>query len=234
MLIFPPSIDDLCRLLKVPAALLEAPTAPMIAALVPWELSRQEYDDARWFKLRSDETTRVPFDPAVATLANERSPNNSALQRALRILNVPKSLFRFLTSSTRAYCLWYVDADGKNGDAAGVETSALRTVLSTLKAKDMGYKADVRIIFVHVGALKTLHKLPVLAERRSKQPEMRFYSYGTHESVAPERWGIRELFPIGAYTPFHSLSGHTAHPGQVGSSPSRRPRSWATSSRRSS
>ena len=197
MLIFPPSNTELRQLLKVPEALLEASTAPMIAALVPWELSRQEYDDARWFKSRSDDVARVSFDPSVATLANERFPNNTALQRALRILDIPKALFKFLASSARAYCLWYAGAGGQNADVAGVETTALRTVLGALKAKDVGYKADVRVIFVHVGALKTFHRLPVLAERRAKQPEMRFYSYGTHESVSPERWGIHELFPLG-------------------------------------
>lgn len=199
MLVFPPSINELCRLLRVPEALLEAPTAPMIAALIPWELSRQEYDDARWFKLRSDETAHPPFDRAVAALANEKFANNSAVQRALRILNVPKYLYKFLAYSPRTYCIWYSGADGQSGEAAGVETTALRTILTAFKAKDMGNKADVRVIFVHVGALKTLHKLVALAERRAKRQEIRFYSYGTHKSVAPERWGIRELFPLGAH-----------------------------------
>ena len=118
-------------------------------------------------------------------------------------------LYKFLTITSRTYCLWYAGADGKAGEIAGMETTALRTILTTLKAKDMGYKSDVRIIFVHVGALKTFFKLPVLAERRVKQPEIRFYTYGTHESVAPERWGIREIFPIGACARLHPLASQT-------------------------
>lgn len=203
MLVFPPSINELCRLLRVPDALLVVPTAPMIAALVPWELSSQEYDDARWFKLRSDETAHTRLDPKVADLANETFANNSAVQRALRILNVPMSLYKFLAYQSRTYSIWYSGGDGCE-DVVGVETTALRTVLSAFKAKDMGHKADVRAIFVHVGALKTLHKLVALAERRSKRQEIRFYTYGTHESVAPERWGIREIYPLGAHIPLHS------------------------------
>ncbi|TFY59615.1 hypothetical protein EVJ58_g5677 [Rhodofomes roseus] len=200
MLVFPPSINELCRLFKVPPqATIDA---PMVAALLPWELSRQEFDDAKWFKPRADVESSVYLDPAVETATRETIARDPAVHRALRILNVPHSLYKFLSSYSRKYCIWYSPADGTVGEPPGMETAALRAVLTALKAMDMGYKSDVRIIFVHVGALKTFHKLPALAERRSKRSEIRFYTYGTHESVPPDRWGIREIYPLGGIVTF--------------------------------
>jgi hypothetical protein len=52
---------------------------------------------------------------------------------------------------------------------------------------------------LHVGGIKSLPHLPGLAEKRSKQPQIRFYTYGTHEDVNPSRWHLREVFPIGEW-----------------------------------
>ncbi|KAH9937573.1 uncharacterized protein B0H18DRAFT_1113390 [Fomitopsis serialis] len=200
MLVFPSSINELCRLLKVPPQTLV--DAPMIAALLPWELTRQEFDEAKWFKTRSDDALTASLDPVVDAAAREMFSKNPAVHRALRILNVPHRLFKFLSASSRTYCIWYSPADGQVGELAGMETAALRTLLAAFKANDMGYKKDVRIVFVHVGALKTIYKLQALAERRNKRCELRFYTYGTHESVPPERWGIREIYPLGGVVTF--------------------------------
>ncbi|KZT74733.1 hypothetical protein DAEQUDRAFT_4099 [Daedalea quercina L-15889] len=199
MVVFPPFIKELSRLLKVPEIMIDA---PMIGALLQWELTRQEFEDARWFKLNSDETTRPSLHPEVKALVDEKFAKNSTVNRALRILNVSKSLFKFLSTTSRPYCIWYSPADGQSGESAGMETAALRTVLAAFKAEDMGYKTDVRIAFVHIGALKSLSKLPALAERRNKQSDLRFYTYGTHESVPPERWGVHEIYPLGGIVTF--------------------------------
>jgi len=58
------------------------------------------------------------------------------------------------------------------------------------------------VIFVHVGALRTLNKLPALADRRCKRPEIQFITYGSHESVKPIFWGFEQVFPVGGVVTF--------------------------------
>lgn len=52
-------------------------------------------------------------------------------------------------------------------------------------------------MFVHIGALSTLHRLSGLAKARNKQHSLQFITYGTHPTVHPSRWGIHEIFPLG-------------------------------------
>jgi hypothetical protein len=91
------------------------------------------------------------------------------------------------------YCVW-----PSVGERNSLETDLLISILDRNGAKNAGFKGDVRLIFLHVGAMKSLSHLPALAEKRNKQPQIRFYTYGSHENVTPLRWQIREVFPIGA------------------------------------
>lgn len=90
----------------------------------------------------------------------------------------------------------------------------LVVLLDECRARNVGHKADVRVIFVHVGALETVRRLPAFAMRRARNPEIRIYSYGTCHSVPPERWGLREIYPIGmcigiaiVYVTYHGTGG---------------------------
>lgn len=117
---------------------------------------------------------------------------SGAYQRAAQVLKFPQLLAQWLSTSARGYCVWS-SPDGPSD----METTLLKMVLGRCNAQDIGLDADARLVFIHVRALTSLDKIPRLNERRSKRPEVRFYLYGTHSSVSPERWGIREIFPLG-------------------------------------
>ncbi|KAK0198588.1 hypothetical protein F5146DRAFT_996041 [Armillaria mellea] len=124
---------------------------------------------------------------------------NAELQHALRTLEYPPWLHDLLSNRPRDYCVWYDDDkqhmrgkqmpfDLKGGN---LETYWLATILEQYEGVNKGYKADVGVIFVHVGAVKTLHKVGALVERRAKRPDIVFVTFGTHQRVHPERWGFR-------------------------------------------
>ncbi len=130
---------------------------------------------------------------------------NAGLQHALRTLKYPPWLHDFLLKRPRDYCVWYDDEkqnmrgkqmpfDLKGGN---LETYWLATILEQYGGVNKGYKADVEVIFVHVGAVKTLHKVGALVERRAKRPDILFVTFGTHQRVHPERWGFGRIYPVG-------------------------------------
>lgn len=201
LLLFPLSLFELRQALKVPQELVDANA--LVAALVPWELSWRTYEDALWLSPRSLEPSQNRPPAAVFEALQKSSifPNTPLFHRVLRILKVPRTLLDFMSTPNRPYCLWYANADGVH-PSRGYETKLLQTFLTICKARDVGIKADVRAVFVHIGALATLYKLPALAERRYKRPDLRFYTYGSHENVSPDRWGIREIFPLGGVVTF--------------------------------
>ncbi|KAK0456325.1 hypothetical protein EV421DRAFT_48834 [Armillaria borealis] len=135
---------------------------------------------------------------------------NAGLQHALRTLRYPPWLHDFLSHRPRDYCVWYDDDkqnmrgkqmpfDLKGGN---LETYWLATILEQYGGVNKGYKADVEVIFVHVGAVKTLHKVGALVERRAKRPDILFVTFGTHQRVHPERWGFRCIYPVGGIMTF--------------------------------
>ncbi|PIL29610.1 hypothetical protein GSI_08247 [Ganoderma sinense ZZ0214-1] len=206
LLVFPAGHEISEKLLKVPPTLPSE--TPLQVALVPWELTTKEFRAVTW-KSRSPTLERT-LDPAFAAsleAAGRKVTTQRRFYQALHILGFPKSLYEFLfeTQSPRPYCIWNEPAETTSTGAVGYETSLLKEILGACSlARDMGHKADVRIVFVHVGALETLHVLPALAMRRMKQSELRFMTYGTHPSVPRERWGIREIYVLGQY----KLSGN--------------------------
>ncbi|CCM02177.1 uncharacterized protein FIBRA_04256 [Fibroporia radiculosa] len=203
MLVFP-FINELYSLLKVPSDLRDG--HPLLAALVPWELSRSEYNKALWYQPRSLIPDDRLLDPNLATMMRDKNavPRRYRaldVQRALRFLKATKSFYDFITSSSRLYCIWHSPTDGSSTQH-NPDTVCLRVVLDACRARDVGDTSHARIVFSHVDALPTLYKLPGLAERRFKYPEVRFYSYGSHENVPASRWGIREIFPLGGIVTF--------------------------------
>jgi hypothetical protein len=114
--------------------------------------------------------------------------------RALSILGFPKWLYDEMPKSK--YCIWNKDGDGTPSEP-GFETRALMHVLKERGAEDVGPKADVSFIFVHVGAIRTLCRLLALADRRMKRLDIQFVAYGTHHTIPPSRWGVRRIYPAG-------------------------------------
>ncbi|KAL6304196.1 hypothetical protein BKA93DRAFT_784313 [Sparassis latifolia] len=197
LLVFPSASSEICALLRVPSEIANG--AALVAALIPWVLTASEYEAASWRKPRSKLHTQ--------SLGNEpygicrKILNDPILERSLRMLNFSKPLREFMSQPNRPYCIWCSPAEG-DPSLPALETASLRTILNKCKAVDVGTKKDVRAIFVHVGALASLRKLPALALRRQKRPDLRFLTYGTHETVPPERWGIREIYPLGGVVTF--------------------------------
>ncbi|KAJ7647700.1 hypothetical protein FB45DRAFT_206531 [Roridomyces roridus] len=94
-----------------------------------------------------------------------------------------------------------------------LDTAHLRCALSKsrqgiIDAAGAGSKAGT--VFIHVRALPFVHSLPDIVELRSR-PEVRFYSYGTHPSVPPKRWGHRPIFLLGGIVTF-SVAALTGDP----------------------
>jgi hypothetical protein len=104
----------------------------------------------------------------------------------------------------KEYCVWADSVEKSPKDSGKTlpkplrhETTLLKRLLDEIRAVNVGYKADLRAVFVHVGALRTLRRLPALMERLFKRPDVRFFTYGWHERVHPHQWGVREIFPVG-------------------------------------
>ncbi|THH02520.1 hypothetical protein EW026_g379 [Hermanssonia centrifuga] len=203
LLIFPSVMKDICDFFKVPPNLVES--SQIIAALIPWTLTVDEYRQNRWMRNNNDSPfTDARLDPELAKhLQKDRKllAYNNTFSLGLRILRFTASVYKFLERSPRSYCIWHSPADGSTSHP-GFETKLLLAILDVCKAKNVGYKTDVRVIFVHVGALPTFHKLEALGMRRCKQSDLRIYSYGTHQDVQPDRWSLREIYPLGGIVTF--------------------------------
>ncbi|KAH9890944.1 hypothetical protein C8Q73DRAFT_702301 [Cubamyces lactineus] len=209
LMLFPAGHPLATKFLMVPPG--HAGEALLQAALVPWELTAKEFCQAHW-KPRTS-TLNPQLDPAfipVLDAAGRKVVAQRRYHQALHILGFPKALYDFMSAPNHPYCIWNAPAD-ETISGPGYETLLLKEILSTCASQELGYKADVRVVFVHVGALDKLHCLPGLAERRAKRADVRFVTYGTHPSVPSDRWGIRELYPMGGivtFTPSAIIQGH--------------------------
>ncbi|KAJ7139793.1 hypothetical protein C8R44DRAFT_867898 [Mycena epipterygia] len=191
LLLFPPNHGILIRMFRVPHEL--ASSSSLVAALLPWKVFPEE--------------SRRPFDLLPSTKLPVISPTDwkktmlkHKYQLALRVLKFPAPLHEWMSKSNRPYCIWPPSGDQKG--ARDRETGYLMSILTQCGAKRVGFKADIRAIFVHVGALKHVQKMPLLVDRRSGTCSVRFHTYGTHETVHPEYWGVREIYPFGGVVTF--------------------------------
>ncbi|RDB22988.1 hypothetical protein Hypma_009786 [Hypsizygus marmoreus] len=173
----------------------------LVAALVTWSLPlQQQLKDWRkpLFKyLPATDTTafleKEHWDRSVLT--------KSLFHHALCILKFPRELLHFMSTHNHGYYVWYDGGDGSKR-RPGMETCMLHAITEQCRAKKPGNIAEVRVIFVHVGAVKTLHRLSGFHEFCSKLFHVHFYTYGTHETIAPEYWGVHEIYPCGGVVTF--------------------------------
>ena len=197
LLLFSPD-SELCRKLNVPSDLRQPRS--LVVSLVPWELSAKQRA-LDWRKPISDILPR--------TISIERTIDESgrwersirakvSYHHALRVLGFPRALHDFLTQDKRPFCVWWDGGDNTNGNHPGIETMYLMSIMEQCRAGNVGLKSFARVVFIHVGALRTVHKMPQFVERRANLSLVQFYTYGTHESVAPSVWGVREIWPCGA------------------------------------
>jgi hypothetical protein len=164
-------------------------SSPLVVVILPWKVFPEE--SRRPFGLLPA-LTKPPI-PSAADW--KKTMVNSKYQLALRILKFPTWLHDWMSKSNRPYYIW--PASGDPEGSRDPETVYLLSILAQCGARNADFKEDIRAIFVHVGALRNIRKLPLLAERRGQTCSIRFYTYGTHETVHPEQWGVREIYPFG-------------------------------------
>ncbi|KAF7339742.1 Chromo domain-containing protein [Mycena sanguinolenta] len=192
LLLFPPVMDVLRRMLKVPEDMVRS--SSFIVALLPWKPLSQEA--RRPFGLLPPPSTK-PRMPSEADW--KKNMTKTQYQLGLRILKFPLDLHTWLSRSPKTYCIWPSEERKEDRDR---EIGYLTSILKECGAKRVDFKADLRAIFVHVGGLKRLREMPRLVERRSQLRGIHFYTFGTHETLHPEHWGIREIYPLGGVVTF--------------------------------
>ena len=216
LLVFPSTNNALFKQYRVRSELRRP--GHFIATLLPWKVVGIKARRHCLYRQPRDRTHTIFGTGSIVVAERERSlRRDPSYHRALSILGFPKWLDDEISTPDWAYCIWNKRGDGTPGEP-GLETRALRHVLDKRGAKDVGHKADVSVVFVHVGAIKTLSLLPAFMERRTKRLDFQFVTYGTHHTIPPARWGMRMIYPAGEY---HSvLAGASSHCGpQEGLSP---------------
>ncbi|KAK7694392.1 hypothetical protein QCA50_001578 [Cerrena zonata] len=201
LIVFPSAHTTICNLLRSPRIITD--DGGLVSALVPWSLASEQYQKSRWTKPRQLISTDYQLDPGFTDMfkavTKQKLVTNPLLQHGLRLHKFPRRLFDSLFK--KPYCIWFSPSDGPPNNP-GYETATMKVILNTCSALDVGYKRDVNAMFIHVGALNTMYKVPAMANRRAKQPDLRFFTYGTHETVHQSRWGLREVYPLGGCVTF--------------------------------
>jgi hypothetical protein len=199
LLVFPATNLILCKEFNVHSKLRKA--GDFIATLLPWKIVGRKARAHRFHRDPSDRTQIFRSNQQEVIQPSERDlslSKEASYHRAFSMLGFPKWLYNDLSDPEFKYCIWNKDGDGTSTEP-GSETMALKRILKERPAKDVGYKADAYVVFVHVGALKTLSSLPAFMERRMKRPDVQFMTYGTHHTIPPARWGMRLIYPLGEH-----------------------------------
>ena len=198
ILIFPPGLTNMLHHLQLPSGFAQPDN--LVVALLPWVLSKPQLIQES--RLSNSEPHSLP-----TLLESDRWTRSIRVkpgyQHALRILGFPEDLHYYMHDRLFSI-LWNHRASSKN---AGIETKLLLNIMEQARAKPAGHTNEARIVFVHVSALTSLHRLPGLVERRSKRPHVHFYTYGSHEDVSPSLWSVKEIYPCGEIFPVlhHSM-----------------------------
>lgn len=201
---------ELCEQLKVPAHMHTPSEQPsLIAALILWSLSPDQLHN----NFRHAPSALLPVNVNIEPMGQDEVQwgltirTDPLYHHALRILNFPLSLHEWMYAHTDGcgFKVWWEGGDGHRRQPA-IETEMLYAILCWSCARDVQDLADVRVIFVHVGAVKTLHRLPGLEGIMSELFDIQFYSYGTHVDIPSACWGIREIFPCGKPFEAHQFS----------------------------
>lgn len=197
LLMFSPSLDGLCSFLRVPDHLRQnSQNTHTLVALLPWLVSSANYNKRATRKAVNETIQRILVPSSQPKDSRRRILKGATTTMAMDLLAFPPVLLDFMNLPNRSYCIWFLPADG-TPDNPGLETRQLKLILSKTNATPVSPDTEARVIFIHVGALETFYNLPALVAKRRDTPEVRFFVYGTHESVSSSRWGMREVLPLG-------------------------------------
>ncbi|KAJ7125114.1 hypothetical protein C8R44DRAFT_874952 [Mycena epipterygia] len=204
LIFLPPSAKSMLGYLGHPRDLCQP--GSLIAALLfrtpPVEQYRRAKFSVEFARLERTEPVLLPRDQWRKSLQIE-----PAYQLALRIIRPPKHIQKF--AYTHASVVWFQRTpDDVFPDK---DTEHLRAILKKSKVGIVSPNdPSAEIVFVHVAAMRNIHNLPLLGQRRLR-PEVRFCLYGTHESIPIDRWGFREIYLLGGIVTFtpEALLGDT-------------------------
>ncbi|KAJ7250685.1 hypothetical protein C8J57DRAFT_1354528 [Mycena rebaudengoi] len=190
ILLFPPSLKKLLRILNVPYE-LRKPSGLIVSLVL---LKREPLLHYRRHFPRFD----IMAPPALipTQLWKNIIRHDQEFYVGFRVLKIPPSVYGRTCSHLST--LWYTGKD----DAPDKDTKYLLRVLQRSPAGVVGPgNVSAEVVFVHVGAMQSLHHMPALAHRR-RRPEVLFCTYGTDINVPKNRWGCHELYPIGGVVTF--------------------------------
>ncbi|KAJ7287231.1 hypothetical protein C8J57DRAFT_579941 [Mycena rebaudengoi] len=191
ILLFPPSMDRLSTRLQVPDD-IRKPDG-LVVSLVLW--NRKALPDHR------RNFPRFEAKPPPAELSVEvwkaSIRQEPEFHIGLEVLKLPAAVYSYALDHPSL--IWYqLTSDG----ILDKDTRYLLCVLQKSKARVVEHTdMSVDLIFIHVNAVKTIHNMPGLAQRR-RRSDVLFFTYGTDVSVPRERWGFREIFPCGGVVTF--------------------------------
>ena len=144
-------------------------------------------------------------------IPNQPKLNEYRYQQSIHLLKFPEWLHTLLTSRKSNCCIWYdgsatcdmrrhyvFEANRTNHDTWLLTKILEKYTRLNPSPKDF-YYSDASVVFVHVSAIRTLHRLPKFVNRLWKQSDMAVVTYGTHYSVPPSMWGIKLIYPAGEF-----------------------------------
>ncbi|TFK76887.1 hypothetical protein BDN72DRAFT_15333 [Pluteus cervinus] len=203
MVLFSPSLKNLLGQFNVPVEL--STNATLIAALVPWTLSRVQIEQEWRRPLASLVASKPPKLEYQAFMERTRWDKSTrtkpADQQALRLLKPSKMWHDYMSSSTeRPWSTWDGVDRGPNPTTTfpKVEYNLLASLLSHYAKPSDNW----RVLFIHIGALSTVHLCRHFVEKRARRSDCALFTYGTHHSFPPEEWGIKEIYNCGGVVTF--------------------------------
>lgn len=196
-IIYPASDDRTSDLFQI--SQVHSRAGQLFIVLAKWLMPPSKYHPAN---LLPDEIRNAKHDEEFRSF-KEVWPRsvNADVEAAFRTLGLGMEIAAFLPS--RQYCVWAHQEGARSTTARDLanernDTKALLELCASLRAEKVKSETPgARLVFIHVGSLRSIRKMPLLVERRCNRPEFRFFTYGTHECFKPSSWGIREIFSIG-------------------------------------
>ncbi|KAL4068268.1 hypothetical protein V8B97DRAFT_1974437 [Scleroderma yunnanense] len=193
LVLFPAIFTGLTNFLQIPRG--QVPDNSLLVVLLPSSISSNSFSEMG--------------ERAVCDIQHSSSPpgkphwlhRRPLIYQAIFFLGFPSSLLEFFDNPSRTYGIWFSSSDCGQS-TSGLETALLQLILGATRATVSNLKDEVRVIFIHVGALPTIRALPSLVAKLSQTPETQFFTYGTHPSVESWRWGVHEIFPLGGLVTF--------------------------------
>ncbi|KAJ7148940.1 hypothetical protein C8R43DRAFT_952183 [Mycena crocata] len=201
LVFIPTSAKSLLAQLGIPPSLPLTAGPSLIAVLPP----KKPYRHFPRFNLSALKTTRELELEANSPGSWRKSLHlNPAYHIALRILQPPPQFRQFVFDNLCAVWPLYTRSDG-NSQLGADDRDLLLCLLEkstpgiggVVPAMDPG----ARVVFIHVSALRNIHNLPLLAQRRLN-PKVILCLYGMDPAVPRSRWGFREIYPIGGVVTF--------------------------------